>query len=169
MNKHKILAAVFGAAIVFTACKKTDVQREAAQNQVSATTTAAQWKPLNNWTSQSQEKYTVYSNTVEDKNISSAIASKGLVLAYKKTSSSVVALPTDEKGSNGSYFWYYQISDGAIVFSADAYGTAKTPGADQSFAYFIVSPEKLNELQEKGYSKAELMKLSYENAAALLK
>lgn len=169
MNKHKILTAMLGAAVVFTACKKSDVKSEALQNQASVSSVSSQWKSLSNWTTQNQEEYKVHSNTIEDKSITSDVASKGLVLAYKKTSNSIVALPADEKGSSGSYFWYYQIANGNIAFSADAYGDAKTPGVEQSFAYFIISPEKLNELQEKGYSKVQLMKLSYENAAALLK
>jgi hypothetical protein len=170
MNKHKILVAILGAAaIAFASCKKTDVQHDAIQKSNLTPSVTAQWKSLNNWSSQSEEKYTVYSNAVTDTNITSSIASKGLVLAYKKTSSSIVALPSNEKESNSSYFWYYQISDGNIVFSADAYGQAEKPGVNQAFAYFVISPEKLQVLEAKGYSKAQLMKLSYENAAALLK
>jgi len=168
MNKHKILVAVLGAALVFASCKKSDVQANNAAKS-SSTSVAAQWKSLNNWSSQSEDQYTVYSNSVTDSSITSSVASQGLVLAYKKTSSSIVTLPSDESASSGSYFWYYQISNGNIVFSADAYGQAEKPGTSQSFAYFVISPEKLNDLQSKGYSKAQLMKLSYENAAALLK
>jgi len=169
MNKHKILVTILGAAIVFASCKKSDVQHDAFQKANLTPSVTAQWKSLNNWSSQSEEKYTVYSNAVTDTNITSSIASKGLVLAYKKTSNSIVALPSDEKESNNSYLWYYQISDGNIVFSADAYGQAEKPGANQAFAYFVISPEKLKDLETKGYSKAQLMKLSYENAVALLK
>jgi len=171
MNKHQILVAVLGATLVFASCKKSDVQNDMSlsQRMNNIKYAAAQWKTLNNWSSESEEKYTVYSNSVEDQNITSSVASKGLVLAYKKTSGSIATLPSDEKTANGSYFWYYQISNGNIVFSADAYGQAGKPGAEQNFAYFIVSPEKLKDLEAKGYSKAQVMKLSYENAAALLK
>ena len=166
MNKHKILTAVLGTALIVVACKKADLQNEFFPKTSSS---ASEWKSLTDWSSQSEENYTVYTTTIEDKTITSDIASQGLVLAYKKTSGSTVALPCDEKGSNGSYFWYYQISDGNIVFSADAYGKTNKPGRDQGFAYYIISPDKLNDLQTKGYSKAQLMKLTYEEASKLLK
>lgn len=169
MNKHTILVTALGATLVFASCRKSDVQADASKNSNSTALASAQWKSLSNWSSESEENYTAYSNSVEDQNITSAVASKGLVLAYKKTSTSVVALPSEEKAGNGSYFWYYQISSGNIVFSANAYEQAEKPGSKQSFAYFVISPEKLKDLETKGYSKAQLMKLSYENAAVLLK
>ena len=169
MKKHKILLAFFGAALVFASCKKSDIQPPVSQQMKSVTASGPQWKSLSNWAAQSEDKYTVYSNVVADSNITSSVASKGLVLAFKKTANSIVALPYDEKTSNGSYFWYYQISSSNIVFSAEAFDNAKQPSAELGFAYFIISPEKLNDLEAKGYSRAQLMKLSYDNVATLVK
>src|SRR5205809_1139513 len=94
---------------------------------------------------------------------------KCLVLVYKKSGSTVTALPYEEQAATGSYFWYYQVASGSLSITADAYDGAKTPSADQSFKYFVVSADKLAELEAQGHSKAELMKLTYENAAAILK
>jgi hypothetical protein len=165
MNKHKILIAFFGTALVFTACKKNDVQNEALQQ----TSSTSQSKTVSSWSSQKQDDFTEYSTVLQDKNITEDIASKGLVLAYKKTSDAFVALPYSEKTADGSYSWYYQISDGNIAFAADAYEAAKAPSTNQNFSYLIFSEQKLNDLEGKGISKAQLMKLSYKDAAALLK
>jgi hypothetical protein len=164
MNKHKIFAAVLGATIVFTACRKNDLQKEAVQNQASSG-----MKTVSSWSSEKMDKYTEFSSTVEDKNITSDIVSKGLVLAFKKSSNSVVSLPASEKSGLSAYSWYYQVAEGSIVFSADAYGLAKEPASNQSFDYFVVSEEKIKDLESKGYSKDQLMNLSYSDAASLLR
>ena len=174
MNKKKLLVWAFGAAMMVTACRKNDVLNNTASAPAAAatsadTTTASSWKAFSNWSAEPQEKYTVYTNTIDASSISAAVASKGLVLVYKKSGSNIIALPGEEKGSTGSYFWYYQVSQGKLSITADAYDHAPAPGAEQNFRYFILSAEKLDELQGKGYSKAELMTLTYENAAAILK
>lgn len=167
MNKHKFLAALLFAGVAFTACKKTDVQQN-VPTQTSAATPSSEWKTVSSWSSEKEEQYTVYNSTIEDNSITSAIASDGLVLAYKKSNGVAQVLPFEEKINGGSYFWYYQVSEGSITISADAYGSAKQPSIE-GIRYFVLSADKLNELEGKGYSKARLMKLSYENAAALLK
>ena len=164
MNKHRIFAAVLGATVIFTACRKNDLQKEALQNQASS-----QMKTVSNWPSEKMDKYTEFSSTIEDKNITSDVVSKGLVLAFKKSSNSVINLPASEKSGLSAYTWYYQVAEGSIVFSADAYGLAKAPNSNQSFDYFILSEEKIKDLESKGYSKDQLMNLSYSDAAALLR
>ncbi|MFL5740696.1 MAG: hypothetical protein ACJ75B_10795 [Flavisolibacter sp.] len=167
MNK-KFLAAVFSAAVLVTACKKSDVQQTAVNTPAvaAASVSSSNWKSLSSWNSQPQEKYTTYSNKISDSTISAAVAGKGLVLVYKKSGTDISALPFEEKGT--SNFWYYQVSQGRLVVLVDTYGTTAAPAQGQSIKYFVLSADKLNELQSKGYSKAELMKLSYENAIAIL-
>lgn len=172
MNKHKMLALVMGAALLVTACKKNDLEQTTANQAKTAIApaSASTWKSLGNWSSQSQDKYTVYSKQLQDSSITGTVASKGLVLVYKKNGSSIQSLPFEEKGANGaSYFWYYQVASGVLSVNADAYGGAQAPSADNSFTYFVVSKEKLTDLESKGHAKSELMTLSYENAASLLK
>jgi hypothetical protein len=106
----------------------------------------------------------VYSSTIEDAAITSDVASNGLVLVYKKGSAENMALPSEE---GKSFFWYYQVSEGSLQIHADAYGS-RQPGTDVSVQYFVLTADKLAQLDSDGYSKAELMKLTYENAKAIL-
>lgn len=170
MNKHKFLVFGLSAVLFATSCRKNDVQAPAeTKTTETAAVQASEWKTASKWSSESEGQYTVYSTAVTDANLTSAIAGKGLVLVYRKTGNDVAALPLEEKANGGSYFWYYQVSEGNVTLLADAYGSVAAPGAAQSFKYFIVSAEKLSELEGKGYSRAELMRLSYENAATILK
>jgi hypothetical protein len=111
----------------------------------------------------------VYSNKVTDQSITAAITQGGMVLAFKKNGTTISPLPSEEKNGADSYFWYYQVSEGSIVFNVDAYGNAAAPAAANSFKYYVISASQLKDLEQKGYSKAELMRLTYENAQALLK
>lgn len=170
MKKQKLIVFGFGIALLISACRKNDIH-EAKTTSVPtvATPAVSNWISLSNWTKQSEENYAVYSNKIEDKAITTAVAEDGLILAFKKTGNTITALPVEEKGDDNSYFWYYQVAEGSLLFNADAYGTTETPGATQSFKYYIISSDQLKELELKGYSKAELMRLTYENAQALLK
>jgi len=168
MKKHNLIAFGFGIALLATACKKNDVKETSAAAPAAAATTS-NWTSPGNWSKQTEENTAVYSSKVEDKNITSAIAQGGMVLAFKKNGNDITALPVEEKNGTASYFWYYQISEGTIVFNADADGTASSPSSANSFKYFIISADQLKDFEQKGYSKAELMRLTYENAQALLK
>jgi len=174
MNKQNFLVLGMSVALFVTACKKNDLQQSAPTAPATAATaapvsTSANWRSISNWSAQGQDKYTTFTSAIGDSSISGSVASKGLVLVYKKSGSTVTALPYEEQAATGSYFWYYQVASGSLSVVADAYDGAKTPAADQSFKYFVVSADKLAELEAQGHSKAELMKLTYENAAALLK
>jgi hypothetical protein len=168
MKKHNLIAFGFGIALLATACKKTDVQ-EAKVQTPQATAVEKNWSSLNNWTRQSEENSAVFSNKVEDPSITAAIAKGGMVLAYKKNGNTITALPAEEKNGTASYFWYYQVSEGTIVFNAEANGNATSPASSNAFKYFVISAEQLKEFEQKGYSRGELMRLTYENAQALLK
>jgi|GEM_PF-1528593 len=175
MNKQKFLILGMSVALLVTACKKNDLQQSVAAASTTTAaaaataSTSANWRSISNWSAQSQDKYTTFTSAIGDSSISGSVASKGLVLVYKKSGSTVTALPYEEQAATGSYFWYYQVASGNLSITADAYDGAKTPAADQSFKYFVVSADKLAELEAQGHSKAELMKLTYENAAAILK
>lgn len=169
MKKHNLIAFGFGIALLATACKKNDVKETSTESVPAVTAATSNWTALGNWAKQAEENSALYSSKVEDKNITSAIAQGGMVLAFKKNGNDITALPVEEKNGTASYFWYYQISEGTIVFNADASVTASTPSSANSFKYFIISADQLKDFELKGYSKAELMRLTYENAQALLK
>ena len=146
MKKHNLIAFGFGIALLATACKKNDVKETSTESVPAVTATTSSWTALGNWSKQTEENSAVYSSKVEDKNITSAIAQGGMVLAFKKNGNDITALPVEEKN-----------------------GTASTPSSANSFKYFIISADQLKDFEQKGYSKAELMRLTYENAQALLK
>ena len=172
MKKHNLVAFGFGIALLATACKKTDMQqapKEQAAPVAAVTAPASNWTILGNWSKKTEENYATYSNPVNDKAITAAIAEGGMVLAFMKNGNNITALPVEEKGNGSSSFWYYQVAAGTVVFNADAYGTTAAPGAERSFKYYVLTSDQLKDLEQKGYSKAELMRLTYENAQAILK
>ena len=168
MKKHRFFILGLSAAMLFTACRKNDVQvPETASEKTEAAVNS--FRTLSTWESQPEENYTVNSTSIADAGITASVASKGLVLVYKKTAKGVEALPQEEQATGGSYFWYYQVSEGQVSILADTYGKAAKPGNGESFAYFVIPAEKLDQLEAAGHPKSELMTLTYENAAALLK
>lgn len=169
MNKHKFLIPFLTAALSITACKKNDLLQSTQQKAATATLiNNTQWKSVSAWSGEKEENTTVYSGSLSDTSINAGIASKGLVLVYKKSGNTITALPAEVKTDKGSYFWYYQVSQGNITLVADAEGTATTP-KEEGFTYFAISADKLKTLETQGYTKANLMTLTYENASAILK
>src|SRR4051812_29065557 len=169
MKKHTITTIGLGLALSLTACKKTDVQAGSANTAASVESVkASPWRTVDGWSVEAAEGYSVYNKTIQDATISEDVASSGLVLVFKRGTNEATALPVEEKATGKSYFWYYQVSECTLAINADAYGSTKSPGAE-NICYYVLNSAKLAELEKKGYSKAELMRLSYENAAALLK
>jgi hypothetical protein len=173
MKKHKLSILGFGLMLLIASCKKNDVQHENTPvNPTVATASAAQatsatdWKQAGTWTPTKHEKFTTYNSTIQDSSITSAVTSSGLVLAFAKNGTGVNALPYQEKGTSDSY-WYYQVSQGAITFSCDAYSSAESLNST-TFKYYVLTAQQLKDLEAKGHSKLELMTLTYEKAAALL-
>ena len=153
--------------IFASSCKKTDVAQDLSSNQtISASAPAQVWTSLNSWTSAKQEKYTSNSATIQNANITDAVVNDGMVLVFKKSGNEIKSLPFQDKTVNAS--WYYQVANGSITINSDNYGAAQNLNS-QSFAYFIVTSEKLSDLQSKGKSQIDLLSLSYEEAAAILK
>ena len=166
--KKQIFAIVGISAMIFaSSCKKTDVAQDLSSNQtISASAPAQVWTSLNSWTSAKQEKYTSNSATIQNANITDAVVNDGMVLVFKKSGNEIKSLPFQDKTVNAS--WYYQVANGSITINSDNYGAAQNLNS-QSFAYFIVTSEKLSDLQSKGKSQIDLLSLSYEEAAAILK
>lgn len=163
-----VLSIFFLIFILVTAsCNKMEHQVNVASNETtSALKEPSQWKSLN-WSSSPQEKFTIHYSTISDNSITPAIADKGLVLVYKKTANAINALPLDETETARQH-WYYQVSPGSILIHCDAYGTDQALHEPNSFQYFIISEEKLKELEANEKSKIDLMELSYEQVSQLL-
>jgi hypothetical protein len=166
MNKHKLAITAFAViTLIATACKKNDLKHQPAEPKAPETAVAtSQWRTVSSWSNSKQDAFTVYSGKIEDNNITSDVVSKGLVLVYKSNGANILTLPAEDKGSNN--YWYYQVSKGSVVITSDVYGA----GFDQAstFQYFILTKEKVAELEAQGYSKAKLMSLSHAEASQLI-
>jgi hypothetical protein len=160
MKNYKLPLLGFALMLLITACKKEDVQVKNAP--VSA---ASQWQTLTNWSSSKTDNATTFSSKVSDSLITSNVANAGFVLVFKKSGSDVQSLPFQEK-ENKTY-WYYQVSKGSVQINSD--NNAGQNLSSQSFSYFVITPEKLSALEASGKTRFDLLQLSYEQAAALLK
>ena len=102
---------------------------------------------------------------MSDSSVTADIVSNGLVLVYKKSGNDIESLPFQDRSSK--VYWYYQVSKGSIRISGNNAASQNVSG--QSFSYFVLTPEKIAALQSNGKTKLDLMQLSYDQAAALLK
>jgi hypothetical protein len=171
MKKHTLSISALALVLVFASCRKSDLPHNPlAQDKakVAAATAAApvsDWKSVGNWTSTRQEKSTSFSAQIKDNALTTANVSTGLVLVYKKEGDAVRSLPYRDKVT-GQY-WYYQASENDITINVDAAGTGKINNL-ATFRYFILSEEKIKELEAQGTTKFEIMKMSFDKASSLL-
>src|SRR5687767_15462927 len=95
MKKHNLIVLGLGVALMATSCRKNDVTAPAseANADVQVSAPASNWNLLTNWSRQTEENYSVYSNKIQDKSITTSIAEGGMVLAFKKTGNTITALP----------------------------------------------------------------------------
>jgi hypothetical protein len=172
---------IFGLSLVLliASCKKDDLKQTGAEattnTELLNDADAAGWQASSQWETVNQENFSVRYFNIEDANITSDVADNGLVLLYKKNGTSINTMPFEEGTATGNdtekhnaNYWYLQVSEGNLLISCDFY-TTEAPVTANSFKYFIVTPEKLQSLQQDGHTAEELMNLSYTDAANLLK
>jgi hypothetical protein len=131
---------------------------------VTSVVRASGWNSLSNWSALKTDSVTTYFSSVSDTAINADVAGSGLVLVYKKNGKDIQALPFQENGT----YWYYQISKGSLRINGDNSGS-KQNFSGQTFAYFVLTPQQLSDLQIKGKTKFDLMQLSYNQALVLFK
>jgi hypothetical protein len=169
MNKQTLSILALSLTLFVSSCRKLDVQApEVAATAAAVPTAAAKWSSVTNWSASKQTDFTLHYGKIQDSTITASVASKGLVLVYQKTSGAVNSLPFEQTGAS-TKAWYYQVSEGTIMISCDAYGTDQKLANDESYAYFVLSQDKVKELTAQGFNTAELMNLSYEKASSLIK
>jgi hypothetical protein len=173
MKKHKLSFGLTSALILIlsaSSCRKMDLKSEEMQAPATTATAPTQaapevWKSLS-WASDAQESGTTHSGTISDPSITAAVANKGMVLVFGKNGQGITALPFNDKASGRT--WYYQVSEGSIIITASGAASEKSMDNPPSFRYFVVTPEKLVQLKEKGTTQLDLMSASYDAAASLL-
>jgi hypothetical protein len=164
MKNYKLPFVGFAFILLVASCRKEDIQAKNTVNNLTASNTAT-WKSLSNWSSSKNENVTTYFSKVSDSSITSDVVNAGFVLVYKKSGSDIQSLPFQEK--DNKTYWYYQVSNGSLRVNSD--NNAGQNLNAQSFSYFVITPEKLSALEASGKTKLDLLQLSYEQVAALLK
>lgn len=175
MNTKKILFVVLGAGLLMSSCQKedyTDTENTAVgKSELLNNADTVGWQKAGDWKTAEQDGFSVRYIDVEDESITSDVADNGLVLLYKKSGSSIHALPFDEATKNdegGSSYWYHQVSEGNILIAQDVTEETAKVSPESSFRYFIITPEKLRSLEADGYNAEALINLDYAAAKALL-
>lgn len=165
MNKRTLSILGLGLLLGFASCKKSEVEVPAPSASEQSTVATA-WKTVSSWQSSKEDKFTTFSGAIQDNSITADVVENGLVLLFMKNGSGATGLPFQAKGGQDIY-WNYQVSENQILINADAYtGEVSNQAA---FRYFVISEQKLKDLESQGTSRIGLMTLTYENAATLLK
>jgi hypothetical protein len=176
MNKQTFSIFATGLILFLSSCKKTDLQDVTPSEEVTSVTVAdaSAWKSVGSWVAGEDEKTRTagglltktktVSGVISDSSITPGVFEDGLVLVYKKTNGSIKSLPLEENGVE----WYYQVSENGIEINGDGV-KSDDQITNHTFQYFVVSASRVAELEAAGQTRSELMKLSHENATALLK
>jgi hypothetical protein len=180
MKNVKLSILGLSLVLLVASCKKEDFKEETLADAPASTigldeADSVGWNASGTWETADQETFSVRYFSIEDVNITEDVADNGLVLLFKKNGNSVNAMPFEEEGAAASEegiskanYWYHQVAEGGLLISCDVYESAKAPGAENSFKYFIITPEKLKTLEADGHTTEALMGLSYKEAVALL-
>jgi hypothetical protein len=142
--------------------EKENIQTASTQNQASE----SDWMPATQWNTAERPTHTVYFTNIKTGNITAANANNALVRIYKKDNSgkiSSTALPFEENVGSQKLYWYYEINEGEIMVSVDVYGSKTNPLTNSSFKYIILDNATVGDMESKGISKKQLMRMSYED------
>jgi len=166
MKHYKLPLLGFALVLLIASCRKEDVrQTNEVDSITSGTATKAQWNSFGTWENSKAENVTTYYSKVADSSITTDVVNAGMVLVYKKSGNEIQSLPFQEKGSKT--YWYYQASKGSVRINSDNNDGQNLSA--QSFTYYIVTPQQLSNLEANGKTKFDLLQMSFEQAASLLK
>lgn len=164
MNVNKI---IFGALISISAfsCRKSEVPVGITAPEITAAKTnqlpvLTAWTGLSNWNARQTGLATVNSGIITDAAISADVLSNGIVLVYAKQQNQVNQLPF----RSGRLSLSYSVMPGAISVVLEGNSSA-VQGI--LFSYIILFGEQLASLEAKQFSRAGLLNLSYDEAAAI--
>src|SRR5688572_26168962 len=167
----KCLIKITGVLLlcVIVSCKKEQLESTSLQeSQDNITRTQIQnsdWSTPMHVEKADRSTHTVYYTNLKAPDLSSAI-SDGLIRIYKKDNKGNIssrALPFEETNGSQKTYWYYEVSDGNIMVSADVYGERTNPFINNSFKYIVIDEADIQHMQTKGINKKELKRLSYED------
>ena len=167
MKNLRWFTAAFAFTISVVSCKKMEDQY--LVEETKAPETAVEWKSVSAWSADDDETSKVFRTSITDNSLTDSVAASGVILAFRKSDNKIESLPFEEKVGDKSFYWYYQIAKGSIDIVVEGPASAEQPDLANGFNYLIISKEKLLDLETKGYSRDQLMTLTYETATTLLK
>jgi hypothetical protein len=161
MKSYKLTILGFGLMLLIASCKKEDVKANVPA--ASSVESDSKWNSIANWSSSKTDNVTTYFSKVSDSSITANVANAGLVLVFKKSGNTIQSLPVQEQ----DVYWYYQVSKGSLRINSE--NNSGQNLNQQSFSYFVITPQQLSTLEASGKTRFDLLDLSYDQAAALLK
>ena len=161
---EKITGVLLLCAIV--SCKKDQLEstplEESQLNTTSTQTSETEWSSATHVEKADRSAHTVFYTNIKAPDITDESASDGSVRIFKKDNMgriSSTALPFEEVNGSQKTYWYYEVSEGNIMISADVYGDRNNPFTNSSFKYIVIDDE---EIVKKGITKKEMKRLSYD-------
>lgn len=164
--------------LIFSGCKKNEVKSSSHDNTnvISKPTSGineSEWQPANEWSGVEQPQYSIFYTNIKSKAVTSDAAEKGMIRVFKINSSGnsteSIALPFEETNGAQKLYWYYQVTEGNIMISVDAYGSKTNPAEKTLFKYVILSNDVVDAFEKKGTSKSDLMRMSYDGISEATK
>jgi hypothetical protein len=168
MNKHTTTTLrLFVAALVifaFASCSKMDAELPQAPQAAAVAPAADSWKTAAGWSTSQLEGQTLHSLALTDTALTVQNLKKGLVLVFARTAENaqVRSLPFSADGQS----WYYQASVNSLQIQVES--TQGAAPQKNQLRYFVIPQQKITELKAQGYTKAQLLQLTYEAAQTLL-
>jgi hypothetical protein len=157
INKLILGIGVFGS-LTLLSCRKeeTSVNTQAPTGTESSIASLSAWNTVSSNAGKSTTG-SEHSGYINDGLITADVANSGLVLLFSKAAGTDNATSFAEASVDGNY----HVETGNIVVN----GVVQLK--DQQFQYVIFSEDQLKQLADKGYSRDQLVSLSYKQAFAL--
>jgi hypothetical protein len=145
------LLAAFFLVSIFDGCRKLDFKDD---HTGSPEVKAIEWKTVYLKKSGAANQ-NIYSTAIADQAITDEIVKKGLVLVYHKISEGVRSLPYEQEQLGNSIIFEYRVSKGSLYLVLNSVLSVGDP--DKEIHYFILNPTQLEQLQQKGVKKSDLL------------
>ena len=170
----KGLDKITGVLLLCTivSCKKDQLesasQKESQLNSLSTEqikNSETEWSAPVQIEKAERSNHTVFYTNIKAPDITAESADE-FVRIFKKDNSGRIsshALPVEETNGSQKTYWYYEISEGNIMISADVYGDRINPFTNSSFKYIVIDDSDVQNIQSKGINKKDLKKLSYDD------
>lgn len=161
----KIIIASLVSGIILTSCHKNNEDVTAPEVTEAAAANGlivkSGWQPLALQSGTPDSKgISLSTGDITSEAVTDGIVSEGMVLVFARTGSAVNTLPF----SSGSESWNYDVSGKLIEVSVS--GAAGIPSAD--VYYVILDAAKVASIEKGGYSRNDLLNISYDKAKILL-